>query len=269
MPNPRFIAKTKTKNLRVEIWINDIPTVLIPAGEKETTVSVPLNENIIPDVNKIGAMLHAAPLASSSADPWPDDPAAAQYSGGASLDLQVAIYADDQPVHKDGPPTLTTIEWQGGAQAVPHLEERTFPGVEALGRWAWQDAEVFAELDDGLRQRALDYLEHLHGLLSASDFETFVAESNVKIRDYAHAYGIPAGPVRQGMLSALRSQAGKFPLRPLTPDEVDLRLIAGGRLIECLRKDRHHALEFGTGSGPSFFLPAKIGVAEGKWQMLR
>jgi hypothetical protein len=269
MPNPRFIAKAKTKNLRVEIWINDIPAVLIPFAEKETTVSVPLNENIIAGVNKIGAMLHAAPLSSKSADPWADDPAAAQYEGAASLDLQVAVYADDQPVHKDGPPALTTIAWQGAAQPVPHLEERTFPGVDALDRWAWQEAEIFPELDDALRQRALDYLAHLHGVLAAGDFADFIAESDVKIREYARAYGIAAAPVREGMSSALSSQSARFPLRPLPSDEVDLRLIASGRMIECLRKDRHHALEFGAGIGPSFFLPTKIGVAGGKWQMLR
>jgi hypothetical protein len=106
-------------------------------------------------------------------------------------------------------------------------------------------------------------------LLAAAQFETFVAESDLKIRDYARAYGIAVGPVRQGMLSALSSQAAKLKLRPWSPNEVDLRLVAGGRLIECLRTDRHHALEFGGDSGPSFFLPTKIGIAEAKWQMLR
>lgn len=268
MPNPRFIAKTTTKNLRVEIWINDIPAVMIPPGEKETTVSVPLNENIVAGTNKIGAMLHAAPLASKSGDPWPADPAAAQYAGAASLDLEVAVYADDQPVHKDGPPALAAIHWQGSAQPIPHLEEQTFPGVEALGRWAWQDAELFQKLDDALHRRAIDYLGRLHELLAAGQFERFMAESELKIEDYARAYGIAPGPVRQGMLSALTSQAGKLKLRPLSPS-LDLRLIAGGRMLECLRTDRHHALEFGGETGPSFFLPAKIGVLEGKWRLLR
>jgi hypothetical protein len=269
MPNPRFIAKTKTRNLRVEIWINDIPAVLLLPSEKETTVSVPLNDNVILGTNKIGAMLHAAPLASKSQDPWPDDPTAGQYSGPASLDLQIAQYADDQPVHKDGTPAIATIDWQGPAQPVPSLQERNFPGVNELGRWAWQDAEVFRAIDDALRLRALDYLRHLHGLLATAQFESFVAESELKIREYAHAYGIAVEPVRKGMLSAWSSQAAKLKLRPWSPNEFDLRLVAGGRLIECLRTDRHHALEFAGNGGPSFFLPTKIGIADGKWQILR
>jgi len=253
----------------LEIWINDIPAVLLLPSEKETTVSVPLNENVIPGTNKIGVMLHAAPLASKSQDPWPDDPTAGQYSGPTSLELQIAQYADDQPVHKDGPPPLATIEWQGPAQPVPSLQERNFPGVNELGRWAWQDAEVFPAIDNDLRLTALDYLHHLHGLLATAQFENFVAESELKIKEYAHAYGIAVEPAREGMLSALSSQAATMKLRPWALDEFDLRLVADGRLIECLRIDRHHALEFIGTDGPSFFLPTKIGIAKGKWQILR
>jgi hypothetical protein len=39
---------------------------LIRPSEKDTTVSVPLNENISSDVNKIGGMLRATPMESKS-----------------------------------------------------------------------------------------------------------------------------------------------------------------------------------------------------------
>ena len=40
------------------------------------------------------------------------------------------------------------------------------------------------------------------------------------------------------------SEAVRMKLRALTLDDVDFRLVAGRRMIQCLRKDRHHALEF-------------------------
>lgn len=269
MPNPRFLARTEAKNLRVEIWINGIPAALLVPGEADGIVSVPLNEFIVPGANILGVMLHAGPLASRSADPWPDHATAAAYNGPASLRLLAAQYATGQPVQQESQPALATIEWQGAAEPVPLLIEREFAGVDALGRWAWQEAQTFAALDADLRGRALDYLSGLHALLAEGQFETFITESDVKIAEYARAYGIARGPVRNGMLEALKSESAKGKLSPVPSGDIDLRLVAGGRMIECLRTDRHHALEFSNGEGPAFFLPVMIGILGLDWRILR
>ena len=270
MANPRFIARVETKNLRAEIWINRIPVAMLLPGEADGPAGLPLNEFIVSGRNQIGVVLHAGPIASRSTEPWPDSKQAAAYSGAASLTLQLAQYADDQPVHRDGPPAILSIEWQGLAEPIPRRMEREFQVASAFGRWGWQDAEQLPSLDDALRIRSLDYISRLHGLLAAGQFATFVEESALKIEEYARAYGILAEPVRRSMLQALSSQAAALHLRPLDPQAIDLRLVAGGRMIECLRTDRHHALEFaGEGEGPTFFLPTMIGVTTLGWRMLR
>jgi hypothetical protein len=59
-------------------------------------------------------------------------------------------------------------------------------------------------------------------------------------------------------------------LLPVAATDVDLRLVGGGRLIECLRRDGQHALCFvKTNTPQTFFLPAKLGFADGAWQVLR
>src|ERR1035441_6135132 len=141
MPNPRFIARFEAKNLRLEIWINSIPAAIIAPGESAGIVSLPLNEFITPGKNRLGAMLHAGPLATRLAEPWANDPAAATYTGPASLRLRLGVYASGESVlGADPEPALAAIDWEGAAEATPTLIGREFDGVDAMGHWAWQDA---------------------------------------------------------------------------------------------------------------------------------
>jgi len=130
----------------LEIWINNIPAVLLLPSEKETTVSVPLNENVIPGTNKIGVMLHAAPLASKSQDPWPDDPTAGQYSGPTSLELQIAQYADDQPVHKDGPPPSQRSSGKDRRSRFLACRSETFPASMSWDAGLGKTPKFFQQL---------------------------------------------------------------------------------------------------------------------------
>ena len=111
------------------LWINGIPVALLLPGEADGMVGVPLNEYIVSGTNRIGVVLHAGPLASRSADPWPSHAMAAVYSGPAALKLSLAQYAADQPVHRDGPPATSTWSWRertsSGLQHVP--EEASAP----------------------------------------------------------------------------------------------------------------------------------------------
>jgi hypothetical protein len=270
MPNARFIARTKTRNLRAELWLNDIPVAMLLPGEADGRVGIPLNDNLLPGANRIGVMLHAGPLASRSSENWAANPQSDAYSGAATLELFLAEYQVDQPVHVDGPAPIDNIDWQGAAEPVPALLERDFKVAAGFGRWAWQDAQVITAVEGEVRAGALNYLAHLHGMLAAGDFAAFVTESRTKLDEYARAYGIAAEPVHESMLEGLSSEAVKLSLFPLNPSDIDLRLVAGGRMIECLRKDRTHALEFRSATdGPVIFLPAMIGIAGGVWRMLR
>jgi hypothetical protein len=243
--------------------------MLLP-GEADAPVGVPLNEFIVSGGNRLGVVLHSGPLASRSTDPWPDAKEASDYAGPAKLTLRLAQYADNQPVHKDGPPAIHTIEWDGAAAPTPVGIEREFPVSTPLGGWAWEGAQRFESLTDGVRSAAMEYLAGLHAMLAAGRFDEFVEASAIKIEEYARAYGIAAGPVRATMRQALASETAGLKLRPLDPSEIDLRLVAGGRMIQCLRTDRHDALEYaGAPGGPTFFLPAMIGATASGWRLLR
>jgi hypothetical protein len=270
MPNPRFMARFEAKNLRLEIWINSIPAAFLAPGESAGVVSLPLNEFITPGKNRLGAMLHAGPLATRSAEPWANDPAAASYTGPASLRLRLGVYASGESVQGADPePVLAAIDWEGAAEATPILMGREFEGVDAMGRWAWQDATPLDLSQAPVRAAAWEYLRRLHGMLAAGRFEEFLEESSIKIEEYARACGMAEGPVRRNMLQALQTETPRMQLRPLELDDTDLRLVASRRMIQCLRTDRHHALEFAGSGKETFFLPAMIGLTASGWRLLR
>jgi|SRR5271157_3237748 len=143
-------------------------------------------------------------------------------------------------------------------------------GASPLGGWAWQGAQPLALLEGDVRSAAMEYLGSLHGMAASGQFDGFVEASAIKIEEYARAYGIAAAPFRDSIRRALTSETAGLRLRPLVPHGIDLRLVGGGRMVRCLRTDRHHALEYaGEPGGPTFFLPAMIGATASGWRLLR
>lgn len=273
MPNPRLIIRVQTKNLRAEVWLNGVPVVMFFPGEADTPVGVPVNEFALPGRNMVGVMLHAAPRASAAGEPWAAHADAASYTGPASLSVRVGQYGPAESVAKATPPPLAVLDWQGVAAPLPSMVERTFTLDYAYGPWAWQSAERYESFDPVLRARAFDYLSYLHGLLAQRRVEEFVAANALRLEEITRrAYGVSPEPMRRTLTRAIEQHAAgdEWSLLPLDPREIDLRLVANGRMIECLRTNRHHALEYARKEGPgTFFLPAMIGVLGNSWQILR
>ena len=272
MPHPRFIIRIRSLNLRVELWINDIPVTYMPPEEGRSPLVLPVNQFLVQGRNTIAAVLHAGPRPSLAGKPWPTDPLATKYSGSASLDLTGAweVVGSETP-----PPPLTpplAIRWQGMASPRPERMEREFNLSQQMGPWAWESAVRHPALDATVQTGVQNYLIRLHGLLATRQFERFMAESSVKLQELTErAYGVPVDYLRPTMLRELRSHAAEpYQLAPLEPAELDLRLVAGGQLVECLCQNRRHALEYRQAAGnDTFFLPAMVGQVGSHWQILR
>jgi hypothetical protein len=271
MSNPRFIVRLDFSGLRAEVWVNEIPVGIVVPGDA-SPVAIPVNQFLTFGRNSVGVMLHAGPVPSRAGDPWPSHPSAVSYTGAAKLNLRIAQYAPDQTALADDPPSAATIDWQGPAVPQPSYLQRELDVPTRLGPWIWESATRFANVDSRLRSRVLEYLSYLHGLLNERRFDAFVDESAIKFNDLTErAYGLPPEPMRRQMLEALNSQSSPpNVLEPLNPNDLDLRLVAGGRMIECLRSDRRYVLEYqAPGQDDEFFLPTMIGETAGRWRILR
>jgi hypothetical protein len=235
-------------------------------------VVFPVNQFIVEGRNRIGVVLHNGPVPSGLGAPWPDSPLANQYTGQAKLTLKFSKYKPEEIPFHDSPPVLLNIDWAGLAVPVPSVLEREVELPSAFGRWAWESATTFTSISGSLRGSVLEYLTFLHDLLATGQFERFIAESEIKLKELTvRAYGIEAGPFRDEMLAGLSSHLGPpYELAPLVPEEIDLRLVAGGRLIECLKRDYGYVLESNhPETKDTFFLPIMVGQREGRWNILR
>jgi hypothetical protein len=270
MPYPRIVARVKTKNLRAEVWANGVPVVMLMPGDADVPIALPLNEMLSTGRNTLSVTLHSAPLPSRYAAPWMDDPAAASYRGAASLELRLAEYSPDETLEAE-PPAIASLDWQGMAEARPVELTKDLDITAPLGPWAWQRATKFAELNDAVRAPAIAYLTSIQAALAAGRFDEFEAQAGIKLDEMSEAYGISSGPVRASLRQVLEDHSVEpWKLLPLEPSGIDLRLVAGGRMLDCQRLDRRHVFLFrNSDTGNTFFLPFMIGLLNGTWKALR
>ena len=272
MAKSRFIIRVQATNLRAEVWVNNMPVCMLLPGQALSPVALPVNQFLIAGRNTVGVVLHAGAVPSKASEEWSKGDGASAYSGPASLRLTLAEYDDEQTDSAYVPAFLTTLDWEGEACPRPAYVEREFSLSKSVGPWSWETARTFRVLDPTLREQVLDYVKSLHNLLAVADFNGFVSESAIKLNELtAQAYGVSAEYMRNNMLQALKVHSEPpYGLRALNLQEIDLRLVAGGRLIECLRKDRGYVLEYKQPQKPdTFFLPLMVGQFDNRWRILR
>lgn len=272
MARRRFIVRVQAANLRAEVWVNKIPVCMFRPAETRSPTALPVNQFLVAGRNTVGVTLHAGAVPSKAHEEWSDEAGAAAYSGPAVLRLALSEYDDEQAGPAYSPPPLVSLEWEGEACSRPVYLEREVVLSKEQRPWAWETAKAFRVIDPTVRTQVLDYVRSLHALLAAGDFNGYMSESAAKLEELtAQAYGLSAEGMRKNMLQALKTHSEpSYSLRPFDPQEVDLRLIADGRMIECLRKDRGYVLEYAnTKSADTFFLPLMVGQIQTRWRILR
>ncbi len=266
--NPRYLVNLEFTNVRVEVWLNRIPVGFVKPMDGSPLV-IPVNQFIEHGENKLSLLLNFGPLAADPVAAWTKEPEALHYTGSASVRAAIALYKEEEenPFAKQ-PPALATVEWKGTASPQPSFLEKAFQAPVDFGQWAWESAAVLPSMDGALRASAIGYLNHLHTLLDQRRFAEFIAEGSRRFDEMGRAYGMPMEGLRGAMLSGLNAQE-KDHLVPFDPSAIDLRLVAGNRMIECLRRDRKFLFEYDQPDpAQTFFLPLMIGQVQNKWTIL-
>jgi len=271
MALPRYIVRADFSNVRAEVLVNDIPVAMLGPGDSSPFV-VPVNQFVVKGRNSLGVILHAGPDIGTADQPWPNGVGAPGYTGPATATIRIGYYAENETALGTDKPALVSLHWEGMATPRPQRLERAFDAAIEAAPFAWQSATPIAVVDAATRVQALDYLGRLHALLAHAQFDEFIGEQSVKLEEIAKvAYGVPADYMRAPMLQALRAHsAPPYALEPFNRDDIDLRLIANGRMIECLKRGRRPLFEFRRpGSDETLSLPVMLGRIDGRWQVLR
>lgn len=149
-----------------------------------------------------------------------------------------------------------------------------FQGGQAFGPWAWQAPGVQPFRAGRDEQDILRLVWDLHAAFQRRDEATIMDMMRVKFHDLGRALQLPPAELAADALEHLRYlfASRNWALKPLEPEALVVRPMAGGLLVAPLRKDRAPLIE--SAGGPPYKLtlllsrlPIRAGGAA--WQIVR
>jgi len=139
-----------------------------------------------------------------------------------------------------------------------------------FGPQHWQEATPL-KLDERTKETARQFVLNVRQAIEDGEADPVLAASKQKFTEVAAAYGISAEKRAAMFRQLLTSQADKpnWVFEYPTDDEIDLRLVAGDRLLECVGPDWKPIIRAAPSGEDRFMYPMFIGMAGGKWVIMR
>jgi hypothetical protein len=217
----------------LELYVNDIPLGRMPAaaggGMLQCDHVLVVGENVFELVLQPGATPSTARTEKRS---LPSD--------GVAVEVRVALCPPGSAPGEVGTTALFRFSERlpGGAMEFPHVVRATHVFDRTEGPWAWERAEVL-QLDAALLQEATRYVQSLHGSLARRSFPGFWAHNEIAHVEVCRAYDVPLAERQSAGQAALAERFAEptFAMAPLVAENFDYRLVAGGRLLECVARD--------------------------------
>jgi hypothetical protein len=170
--------------------------------------------------------------------------------------------------------TLAALEWTraaGAPLALPARQRHETELAIRFPRWRWLDAPV-VQPTPALHQQAHAFVAGLAHDLARGQTESFMTATRLRTEELALAYqrspDSEAARLREWLEQMYASS--RLVWQPLALEQMQLRPLAGGRLIECLGSDGRAALTtLPDKAGNILALPLKLSVVEGRFYVLR
>lgn len=159
----------------------------------------------------------------------------------------------------------------GGPIEFPRSVKTAFEVDPPHGAWAWERAELL-QMDPTLLREATQYVQSLHGSLARKSFPGFWAHNEIAHREVAAAYDVPLTERQSAAEAAMARRFADpgFAMAPLVAEQFDYRLVANGRLLECIAKDWGAVIRTEPDAeGKVMRFPIMVGRFEGSLRGLR
>ena len=249
---PSYVAEVASTGLDVKVTWNDWPVHHAAEVDMMKTSSVRLNAMTFETANLLRVLVK--PLSQLPKRPVLE----VRLFRMLSDDEQTTLF---RHFHH---PELRPLDPDAWIEVARH--EMLF--VRTFGRYKWEDGPAFMPVD---RSDVLGALMRLHSALLRRDFDTFAAESAVKLEELARATGRDGAKVREEEVLKMKafSELKDWTLDPIDVAGVELSTSALGRLVTPTLSG-HPALMVRTGEGgPAFPFPVSFGRVRGQWMAVR
>jgi hypothetical protein len=170
--------------------------------------------------------------------------------------------------------TLARLEWACAAGDALSFPTRVAQDVELplrFPRWRWLDAPV-VQPTPALLQQAHAFVSGLARDLARGQTESFMTAVRLRTEELAVAYQRSAESETSRLREWFEQMYASSSLvwQSLMPDEMQLRRVAGGRLLECVRGDGGAALTTMPDKTATIVsMPLRLSLVEGRFYVLR
>ncbi len=270
MASDWIVVEAKVFGCVAELSVNEIPVGRV-GHEQARAMVVPVNQYLVKGANALGLIVNPGPTPAEATTPAKEP----VRSGGATATVSLVRYAAGAVTGDGSGDVLATIAWAGRADNEPEQFPQSVTAeakvAMPLGPWNWQSAEVL-ELNDETTERVANLVEAIRSGLHAGDARPFFELGARSLQEIARAFGDSPDQgvtILRAVVDHSRNAAHwKFP--PIPRDLWDLRLVAGGRMIECVGKDWDPLVRSITDEeANSFSMPMFVGRTAGRWAVLR
>jgi hypothetical protein len=265
-----IVLESRVVGCAAEIVVNDIPMAQIGIGMARS-IARPVNEFLVSGANELRLTVNPGSTPSAARTPGPEP----RRAPGATAIATLARYAEGAVSGDGSGEVLATVSWTGRAdgepEAFPQDAVAWLDLPEGVGPWRFTSAEPL-ELDEATVAAVADVIELLRGGLAAGDPQPYFELGARSLQETARAYGQSADlgveTLRAVVAESRNAPHWQFP--PVPRDRWDLRLVAGGRMVECIATDWEPILRSVTDDdGNAFDIPLYLGRVGGHLVILR
>jgi hypothetical protein len=261
-----LVLRLRSHGVAAEAWLNGLPLARTPKGGGDCCV--PVHEFVIAGANRLELLIDPPPLMPGAAAPAPIYGDSALRADAALLLPRVGQLASEHASR-----LLGQVSWACAEDEIfrpPVRLEQDLDIPVRFPRWRWLDAPPITNLDE-LRAPAATFLQDVAIALSRGDPEHLVVTAKLRFEELALAYQRPAADdlarwrARVQLLHAQKSLRPELP----TPESLQLRLVADGRLVECLGADGLPVLRCARPDGSRVYWPMRLAAVERRFYPLR
>jgi hypothetical protein len=270
VPSDWIVLESQVLGCSAELWVNGVAIdhIGVPGA---TSATVPINQFVTNGENELAIVVNPGPTPSQASAPK----AKRLRAPGATASATLTLYRQQSVTGDGSGEELGRVDWTARLDGEPEVfpQRRAAPVTidRDLGPWAWQSADLL-KLDDATVDQVQRLIEAVRAGLASGDATPFLDLATVSLDELARAYDDPPedGPatIRAVVEASRGAPDWKFPEQPR--ETWDLRLVAGGRLVECLAQDWEPIVRSTPDEeSSSFLLPMRVGRIDGRWVVLR
>lgn len=262
-----MVVLLESHGCAAEVQLNGMPLASLPAAGGRTCLAV--HEYTLAGRNQL-ALQVGPPPPGQAATPQPRV-AVAPVWARARL---VLLRTGQSPLDPNAR-LLGAVEWlaeAGQSYELPTLRSQDLDLPVAFPRWRWLDAPVLS-LGAPLQRLVLEFVQQLALELSRGHPDAMLGAARLRFEELALAYQHSAAEGMQRFRDRLQKLHEEKALKVIPPahEELVLRPLAGGRLLECLGPLGAPVLRTQNDEAKTAnqAWPIRVAVVEGKVYVLR